>query len=84
MVAFRQWLLTEERHLIDQAVLASYEQEFQRQLDALIQRSPDPLRQTLAAMKDCPVRDAAGRCSSFTSYIVGALVRQGCTRRYDP
>jgi hypothetical protein len=84
MVTFRQWLLIEERQLIDPAVLQSYEREFQHQLDALIQRSPAHLRPTFAAMKECPIRDSTGRCSSFTNYIVGALVRQGCTNKYDP
>ena len=35
-------------------------------------------------MKECPIKDAAGRCCSFMNYIVGALVRQGCTNKYDP
>jgi hypothetical protein len=84
MVAFREWLILQERTLVDPAVLASYEGEFQRQLDNLIQKSPDPLRQTFAAMKECPIRDSQGRCNSFTGYIVGSLIRHGCVKRYDP
>jgi hypothetical protein len=84
MVAFREWLLLQERTLVDPAVLASYEREFQRQLDNLIQKSPESLRQTFAAMKECPIRDSQGRCNSFTNYIVGSLIRHGCTNRYDP
>jgi hypothetical protein len=83
-VDFKTYLLIVERSLVDPAILQSYENEFQRQLDALIQRSPEPLRQTLVAMKTCPVKDAGGRCSSFTNYIVGCLLRHGCAQRYDP
>jgi hypothetical protein len=83
-VDFKQYLLIVERSLVDPAIFQSYENEFQRQLDALIQRSQEPLRQTLAAMKACPVKDSRGRCSSFTNYIVGCLLRHGCAQRYDP
>jgi hypothetical protein len=74
-VDFRQFLLILERTLVDPAVVQSYEREFQRQLDALIQRTADPaLRNTFASMKSF----------SFVNYIVGSLFRHGCTYRCDP
>ena len=69
------FLLIFERTLVDPAVVQSYEREFQRQLDALIQRTTNPaLRNTFASMKSF----------SFANYIVGSLFRHGCTYRCDP
>ena len=74
-VDFNDFLLILERTLVDPAVVQSYEREFQRQLDALIQRTTDPaLRNTFASMKSF----------SFVNYIVGCLFRHGCTYRCDP
>jgi hypothetical protein len=74
-VDFRDFILILERTLVDSAVLQSYEYEFQRQLDALIQRTTDPaLRNAFASMKSF----------SFSTYIVGSLVRHGCIHRFDP
>ena len=39
MVAFKNWLLSEERRVVDQAVQDQYEREFQHQLDALLGRT---------------------------------------------
>ncbi len=74
-VDFNAFLLILERTLVDPAVVQSYEREFQRQLDALIQRTTDPaLRNTFASLKSF----------SFANYIVGSLFRHGCTYRCDP
>lgn len=81
---FSEWLFQEERSVIDRAVLDGYEREFQRQLDALAQRTRAPeLQQTIEAMKKCGVRDSNGRCHRFTDYIVGGLLRHQCNRRID-
>jgi hypothetical protein len=74
-VDFKDFILILERTLVDPGVVQSYEREFQRQLDALIQRTTDPaLRNTFASMKSF----------SFTNYIVGSLFHHGCIHRYDP
>ena len=84
MVTFGEWLLQEERNLVDPYVLDAYEREFQRQLEALIQRTRDPaLRQAFEAMRVCPVQDRNGRCSRFVDYMLGALIRHGISQRYD-
>ena len=57
---------------------------FQQGLEALIQRTRDPeLRRTFEGMRRCPVRGRNGRCSRFTDYILGALLRNGCHHEYD-
>jgi hypothetical protein len=84
MLGFAEWLIEEERSLVDPHVLNSYELAFQQQLKYLIARTHNPtLRQTFQRMQQCPVRDLAGRCSRFTDYILGALLRNGCHHRYD-
>ncbi|NLX98177.1 MAG: hypothetical protein GXY83_18615 [Rhodopirellula sp.] len=85
MVAFRQWLIFEERRLIDPAVLSQFERAFEQALDGMIHRTRDPaLRRTLEGMRGCPVHDASGGCHSWTDYIVGAMVRHNCHRVADP
>jgi hypothetical protein len=42
MIAFRAWLIEEERSLVDPSVLDSYEKAFQQRLEGLIQRTRDP------------------------------------------
>ena len=68
-MSFGDWLLEEERSLVDPHVLDGYERLFQQQLEALIQRTRDPaLRQAFEKMRFCPVQDRNGRCcrSSIT------------------
>ena len=82
--SFGDWLLEEERSLLDPYILDQYERAFQQQLEALIQRTRDPaLRQAFKQMRDCPVQDRNGRCYRFIDYIVGALIRHGITQQYD-
>lgn len=79
-------LLIEEgrRELVPPEVLAGYERGFKQALVQLLGRVQDPvLRAKFQAMLDCPIRDARGRCSSFTGYILGALVRHGVHRQAD-
>ena len=84
MVPFSEWLLQEVRSLIDPHVLDSYERAFQQQLEGLIQRTRDPaLRQEFEKMRFCPVQDRNGRCSRFSDYILGALIRHGINQQYD-
>jgi len=84
MIAFGEWLLQEERSLVDPHVLDGYERLFQQQLEALIQRTRDPeLRQEFERMRSCPVQDRNGRCSRFIDYLLGALIRCGITQQYD-
>jgi hypothetical protein len=84
MVSFSQWLLQEERRLVDPYVLDAYERAFQQQLEALIQRTKDPaLRQEFEKMRLCPVQDRNGRCSRFADYNLGALIRHGISQQYD-
>ena len=84
MVTFSDWLLQEERSLVDPHVLDGYERAFQQQLEALIGRTKDPaLRQEFERMRFCPVQDRNGRCTRFVDYIVGALIRHGITQQYD-
>ena len=81
---FAEWLLSEERSLVDLGVLNSYERAFQQQLGNLIGRTQNPeLRQTFQDMQHCPVRNRSGRCSRFIDCIVGALIRHGCHQQYD-
>ena len=84
MLAFRDWLVLEERSLVDPAVLNSYEQAFQQRLEGLIQRTRDPaLRRAFEEMRECPIKSMDGRCSRFTDYIMSALTKQGCHHQYD-
>ena len=84
MGGFAEWLFLVERSLVDPEVLDSYEREFQRQLDGLIQRTRDPeLRQAFEAMRSCPVRCGNGGCARFIDYILGALIRHGVHHEYD-
>jgi hypothetical protein len=73
MITFGEWLLQEERNLVDPHVLDGYERLFQQQLEALIQRTRDPeLRQAFERMRSCPVQNRNGRCSRFVDYLLGA------------
>ena len=84
MVTFSEWLLQEERNLIDPHVLDSYEAAFQQQLEALIGRTRDPaLRQEFEKMRFCPIQDRNGRCSRFVDCMLGALIRHGINQQYD-
>ena len=84
MVTFSEWLLEEERSLVDPYVLDSYERAFMQQLEALIGRTRDPaLRQAFERMRFCPVQDRNGRCNRFADYILGALIRHGINQQYD-
>jgi len=85
VIDFLTWLLSEEQgELVPQSVLQSYEFEFRRALERLIQRTQDPaLRQRFEDMLDCPIRDSRGVCHTFAEYILSALVRNGIHRRYD-
>ena len=84
MSGFAEWLLLIERSLVDRAALDSYERAFQQGLEALIRRTHDPeLRRTFEGMRSCPVQGRDGRCSRFTDYILGALMRSGCHHEYD-
>ncbi len=81
---FGDWLLEEERSLVDPHVLDGYEWAFQEKLEALIGRTKDPaLRQEFEKMRSCPVQDRNGRCCRFVDYIVGALIRHGVTQQFD-
>ncbi len=83
MVAFREWLIREEKQAIDPAVVQSYDRAFEAELEKLIQRAENnvPLRRSLEAMRQCPVRTASG-CTGWTDYIVGGLLRN-CPRTVD-
>ncbi len=84
MIAFRDWLIEEERSLVDPSVLDSYEKAFQQRLEGLIQRTKDPaLRRSFESMRDCPIKSMDGRCSRFVDYIMAALTKQGCHHQYD-
>ena len=84
MVAFRDWLVLEERSLVDPRVLNSYEQAFRQRLEGLIQRTKDPaLRRAFEDMRQCPIKNMDGRCSRFVDYIMSALVKHGCHHQYD-
>jgi hypothetical protein len=84
MWRFSEWLLAEERSLVDPSVLDSYEQAFQQKLEELIQRTKAPdLRQAFEDMRRCPIKSMDGRCSRFVDYVVSALVKSGCNRQYD-
>jgi hypothetical protein len=84
MWRFAEWLLAEERSLVDSSVLNSYEQVFQQRLEGLIQRTKNPaLRRAFEEMRQCPIKSMDGRCSRFVDYIVAALVKQGCHHQYD-
>ena len=79
MVAFQEWLFTEERNLVDKAVLDGYDRAFGLELDKLIQRTKDPgLRKAFSDMRDCPIKDGSGHCRSWAEYIASALIRHGC------
>lgn len=84
MVAFREWLFSEERKIIDQSVLDGYEREFQRRLGVLIGRTRDPmLKSTFERMRTCPIKDTTGRCYTFTGWITNSLMRHNCYQRVD-
>jgi hypothetical protein len=83
-MSFGDWLLEEERSLVDPHVLDGYERLFQQQLEALIQRTRDPaLRQAFENMRFCPVQTGQGRCCRFIDYVLGTLIRHGVTQQYD-
>lgn len=85
MQNFWEWLLGERRQeLVPQEVLDGYEHGFRRALEQLMNRVEDPvLQDKFREMLDCPIKDAKGRCRSFTGYIVSALVRHGIHREAD-
>jgi hypothetical protein len=84
MLQFADWFLAEERSLVDSSVLNSYEQAFQERLEVLIRRTKAPdLRAAFEDMRDCPIKNMAGKCSRFTDYIIAALVKHGCHHQYD-
>ena len=73
---FREWLLIKETAAVDPAVLQSYENAFQQELQRLIHRTRDPeLRLAFSDMETCPVKDQRGRCHRFTDYIISSLWR---------
>ena len=81
-LGFREWLILTERAAIDPAVLQSYENAFQQELQRLIHRTKDPeLRQAFANMQSCPVKDQRGQCHRWTDYILGSLLRWSCGDR---
>jgi hypothetical protein len=83
MVAFREWLFTEEKQAVDPEVLASYEQACQAELENLIRRTSNPaLKKTLERMRTCPVRTRGGNCTGWTAYALGALLRH-CPYKVD-
>lgn len=83
MVAFREWLVVEERQAVDSAVLAGYDHAFDTELEALIQRTHNPqLRRALEGMRGCPVRTKTGRCTGWADYILGSLLRH-CPKKVD-
>ncbi len=76
---FRVFLLLQERQQVDPATLQSLEQGFHQALEKLIARTRDPvLRVEFEKMRSCPIRDARGRCNTFTDYLLGTLIRRGC------
>src|ERR1700687_4593241 len=84
MWRFAEWLLAEERSIVDTSVLNSYEQAFHQRPEGLIQRTKDPaLRRAFEEMRQCPIKSMDGRCSRFVDYIMAALVEQGCHLQYD-
>jgi hypothetical protein len=85
MQTFWEWLLAERRQeLVPQEVLDGYEHGFLRALERLTSNVQDPiLKDKFQQMLDCPIKDARGRCRSFTDYIVGSLVRQGIHKEAD-
>ena len=75
---FREWLIVTEAAAVDPAVLQSYENAFQGELQKLIDRTRDPeLRAAFEDMQSCPVRDQRGRPHRFIDYILGSLLRWG-------
>lgn len=85
MQTFWNWLLAERRQeLVPQEVLDGYEHGFRHALEQLMNKVQDPiLRDKFRQMLDCPIKDAKGRCRSFTDYIVAALVRHGIHKEAD-
>jgi hypothetical protein len=84
MIAFRDWLIVEERSLVDPSVLNSYEKAFQQRLEELIRQTQAPdLRRAFEDMRQCPIKNMQGRCSRWVDYIMSALVKQGCHHQYD-
>ena len=81
---FCEWLIQEERQIVDRAVVQSYDRAFQSGLEGLIQRTKDPvLRTTFERMRSCPIKTSSG-CTGFTDYLLGALIRHNCHRKFDP
>lgn len=85
---FREWFfecqIAEARALLPPGVLQQWEAGFRQGLDGLIARTSDPvLRSKFAAMRDCPIRDMAGRCRTFTDYVVGTMLKHGVHRKAD-
>ena len=75
MVHFAEWLLLQERSLVDSNAVDSYERAFQQGLERLIARTRDPnLRQAFEGMRQF----------RFCNYIVGAIIRNGIPEQYDP
>ena len=84
MVAFAEWLIQEERQIVDRAVVQGYDRAFQSGLEGLIRRTKDPvLRTTFEQMRSCPIKTSSG-CTGFTDYLLGALIRHNCHRKFDP
>lgn len=81
-VGFREWLHFHETQAVEPSVLAGYERAFQTELQSLINRTKSPeLRQAFQDMQSCPVKDAQGRCRTWTDYILSALLRWSAGNR---
>ena len=65
-------------------VLRGYDSEINRQLEQIAQRINDPgLRKQFRGMMTCGIKDSTGRCRGWGDYVMGALIRNGITDRYD-
>src|SRR5262249_33184331 len=72
------------RDPVPRTVLQSYEAAFQQELEALIERTRNPvLRQQFEQMRECPIIDSRGRCNGFANFILAGLIRSRIQDRYD-
>src|SRR4051794_32651595 len=81
---FHSWLTEGRQYRIPPTILNAYEDEFRRQLQAVVGRIHHPkLRAELDRMLDCPLRDRRGHCRTFSEFIYATLLRNGIHHRYD-
>lgn len=88
MLTFYEWIahLTEARSsLVPPEILAGYDAEIRRQLEALANTQiADPNdRSQFLAFLDCPLHDSRGNCKTFSDHVLSSLIRAGVHNRMD-